>query len=92
MPDGLPTDSQLPPMRESALASTVETYRATTIRIAGIYFGLGLLWMWLTDLSVVLSGEQSVRGFLVSAGKGTLFICATTVLVYWLVRRGFHAI
>jgi len=40
----------------------------------------------------MLSGEQSVRGFLVSARKGTLFVCTTTVLVYWLVHRGFHAI
>jgi|GEM_PF-2215245 len=64
----------------------------TPIWIAGTYLGIGLLWIWLTDLLLAWSEGQSEPGFLVSAGKGTLFVCLSTMLVFWLVRRGFRAI
>ncbi|MFO0805105.1 MAG: PAS domain S-box protein [Gemmataceae bacterium] len=88
MPNGHQTGLEA----QSNRPTSDHSYRGTTIRIAGVYFGIGLLWIWLTDLSVMLGGEQSFRGFVFSAGKGTLFICTTTGLVYWLVRRGFHDI
>jgi PAS domain S-box-containing protein len=61
-------------------------------RIAGIYLGIGLIWIWLTDLLLYWSGTQTTSGLVVSASKGTLFVCLSAPFVYWLVRRGYHAI
>ena len=57
------------------------------VRIAGLYTVFGLFWIWLTDRALIWIGYTNDHGFLVAAGKGTLFIGITAALLYWLVRR-----
>ncbi len=92
MLNGNNTGFPLPPTRESVHESIQDTQRDTALRIAGIYLGFGLLWIWLTDITLVVSGDQTRSGFIASVGKGTLFVFTTTVLIYWLVRRGLRAV
>lgn len=85
-------DLHLLPNQDIANAPTSGSHIAVAIKIAGVYSAVGLLWIWISDLIVWFIGEQSFRGFIVSAGKGTLFVSLTTLLVYWLVHRGLQAI
>jgi len=90
MPDGHPTS--LHPATEPVPGAAGPPHRATAIRIAGLYFSIGLLWIWITDLLLVWFPLQTWSGLVVSATKGALFMCLSTPFVYWLVRRGFHAV
>ena len=62
------------------------------VRIAGLYSVFGLFWIWLSDRALVWIGYTNNHGFLVAAGKGTLFIGITAALLYWLVRREMAAL
>ncbi len=61
-------------------------------RIASLYSVFGLLWIWISDRSLVWLGHTDDHGFMLAAGKGTLFIGITAVLLYWLVRREMAAV
>jgi PAS domain S-box-containing protein len=69
---------------------TANSHRAVAIRIAEIYLGVGLAWVWLTDRVLVWSGIQNEHGFWAAVGQGTLFVLLSSLLVYWLVRRAFQ--
>lgn len=56
-------------------------------RIAAGYFVAGLIWIWISDGALHLSGAQTATGFLLAAGKGSLFFLVTAPALYWLVRR-----
>lgn len=61
------------------------------VRIAGLYAAFGLLWIWLSDSALIWLGFNDNQWFLAGAVKGTAFVTATAVLLYWLVRREFRA-
>lgn len=92
MPNSHQSHVPLPPARDSHLTSARDSLRSAPLRIAGAYLGVGLLWIWLTDLPLLRSGAQTEPGFVVSAGKGTLFVGLSALLVYTLVRRSFRAL
>lgn len=61
-------------------------------RIAGLYAVAGLLWIWLSDWALNgFSGGVDPR-FLAGAIKGTGFVLATALLLYWLIRREVAAV
>ena len=64
---------------------------SSAIRIAGIYLVVGLLWIGLSDLSLVWSSELTAVGYLVSASKGAGFVLVSSGLVFWLCRREFRS-
>ena len=56
--------------------------------IAAIYGLAGLLWIFLSDaLLATLAGENAAALTHYQTLKGSVFVLATTLLVYWLVRR-----
>ena len=61
-------------------------------RIASLYTVFGLLWIWISDRAMVWLGHTDDHGFLLAAGKGSLFIGITAALLYWLVRREMAAV
>lgn len=62
----------------------------SAVRVAGAYLIAGLLWIGLSDLTLAESGGLTASGFLVSAGKGILFVLLSSGLVFWLCRREFR--
>ncbi|MBY0457237.1 MAG: PAS domain-containing protein, partial [Gemmataceae bacterium] len=66
--------------------------RATSLRVAALYLGSGLAWIWATDFALRWAGLQGETGFLASAGKGSLFVLLTAPLVCGLVRRDLRAV
>ena len=61
--------------------------RSPAARIAGVYLLAGLLWIGLSDLTVAGSGGFASTGFLLSIGKGVLFVVLSAALLFWLIRR-----
>ncbi len=61
--------------------------RRAPTRIVGIYVAFGLLWIWLSDWSIVWMRHTDVAGFLAIAFKGSLFVGVTGLLLLWLMRR-----
>jgi PAS domain S-box-containing protein len=61
-------------------------------RIACAYLAFGLLWVWLTDWVLKRAGGLDEAGFWAATGKGTGFVAASALLVFWLGRREFRAI
>lgn len=62
------------------------------IRIALTYLILGLLWIWISDFSLVRMDIQSLAAFWAAAGKGSLFVIASSVLVFFLVYRDYATV
>jgi PAS domain S-box-containing protein len=62
------------------------------IRIAMTYLILGLLWIWISDFSLVRMDIQSLAAFWAAAGKGSLFVIASSVLVFFLVYRDYATV
>ncbi len=90
MPDQPPHPFSIPAPQHPSAMRTTNSHRAVAIRIAAIYLGFGLAWVWLTDRVLVWSGIQNEHGFWAAVGQGTLFVLLSSLLVYWLVRRAFH--
>ncbi|MFO1002197.1 MAG: PAS domain S-box protein [Planctomycetaceae bacterium] len=61
-------------------------------RIAMTYLVLGLLWIWISDFSLVRMDIQSLAAFWAAAGKGSLFVIASSVLVFVLVYRDYATV
>ena len=61
-------------------------------RIATTYLVLGLLWIWISDFSLVRLDIQSLSAFWAAAGKGSLFVIASSVLVFFLVYRDYATV
>ena len=68
-------------------ASTGVGLGRVPVRIAGLYSAFGLLWIWLSDWSLVWLGYGDDHAFLAGAIKGTAFVVVTATLLFWLVRR-----
>ena len=62
------------------------------LRIALTYLVLGLLWIWISDFSLVRMDIQSLAAFWAAAGKGSLFVIASSVLVFVLVYRDYATV
>ena len=62
-------------------------FRSVPLRIAGLYAVFGLVWIWLSDWSVVWLGYSDSHPVLSGALKGTAFVAVTAMLLHWLVRR-----
>lgn len=60
-------------------------------RIAVLYTVFGLLWIWLSDWSLVWIGYSNDHAFFAAAAKGTAFVAITAGFLYWLVRREIAA-
>lgn len=61
-------------------------------RIALTYLVLGLLWIWISDFSLVRMDIQSLAAFWAAAGKGSLFVIASSMLVFFLVYRDYATV
>lgn len=61
------------------------------LRIAMTYLVLGLLWIWISDFSLVRMDIQSLAAW-AAAGKGSLFVIASSVLVFVLVYRDYATV
>ncbi len=61
-------------------------------RIAMTYLVLGLLWIWISDFSLVRLDIQSLAAFWAAAGKGSLFVIISSVLVFILVYRDYATV
>jgi two-component system, cell cycle sensor histidine kinase and response regulator CckA len=67
--------------------------RATTsrlsppLRVSLLYAAFGVAWIWLGDLRLLASGGMSTSAWLLSVGKGLLFVAGSAALIYALVRR-----
>ncbi|MCA9236752.1 MAG: PAS domain-containing protein [Planctomycetales bacterium] len=57
------------------------------MRIAGTYLLAGVAWILLSDMSLVWTGVEDLRGYLISASKGVLFVTASALLIYLLLKR-----
>ena len=66
--------------------------RSGPLRIAMTYLVLGLLWIWISDFSLVRMDIQSLAAFWAAAGKGSLFVIASAVLVFFLVHRDYATV
>ena len=66
--------------------------RSGPLRIAITYLVLGLLWIWISDFSLVRMDIQSLAAFWAAAGKGSLFVIASAVLVFFLVHRDYATV
>ena len=66
--------------------------RTVAVRVAAIYLGFGLTWIWLSDLAMLGLGLTDEPGFWAGVLKGTLFVCLSAGLVFGLVRRSIGAI
>ena len=75
--------------RKFAAADVPASRRLQTspVRIALSYLLFGRVWIWLTDRALVWLGIQGEHGFWAAAGKGTLFVVLSSLLIYWLSRR-----
>ena len=68
----------------------LDSHQWLAVRVAGIYLVAGLLWIAISDLTLAESGGLTAIGFVVSAGKGALFVFLSAVLVFWLCRREYR--
>jgi PAS domain S-box-containing protein len=87
--DPLPSESAMATPPTPASLPGVRRY--TAARIAGAYLLFGLIWIWLSDRTLLLLGVQGEYGFWVATAKGTVFICLSAGLVFWLARRELAA-
>lgn len=71
--------------------SSLGPQQSTAVRIAGVYLVFGLLWIWLSDGALAWQGGLSIAGFWAAAGKGTIFVLLSSLLVFWLSRREFRS-
>lgn len=67
-----------------------ELYQFSAARIAVTYLIAGLLWIFLSDLSLAWSGEVTVTGLLISMGKGASFVLVSSFVVFWLSKREYR--
>lgn len=65
---------------------------SSSLRLAVGYFLAGLVWVWLSDAALYAIGTQTVAGFLLSGGKGSLFFLVTAPLFYWLIRKDLQTV
>ena len=57
------------------------------LRIAGVYVLVAAIWIWCSDRAVdVLVADAGLRMAL-QTFKGWIFVLATGVLLYWMIRR-----
>lgn len=61
--------------------------RGSHLRIAGIYLIAGAAWIVMSDAWLVLTGMETLTGFLASCSKGLLFVAASALLIHQLVKR-----
>ncbi len=66
--------------------------RTLAARVAATYLGFGLVWIWFSDIVMLCLGLEVVPGFLAGAIKGSLFVCLSAGLVFWLIRRDIKPI
>lgn len=65
--------------------------RTAAGRIATAYLVVALLWIWLSDATVLWLGLGEFW-FLAGVWKGTAFVVASAALLFWLVRREVAAV
>ncbi len=70
--------------------TTGKPFQRSSVRIAGTYLIVSLLWIGLSDLKLAETGGLTATGFRVSAGKGAVFVLLSTGLVFWLCRREYR--
>lgn len=61
------------------------------LQIALTYLGFGLIWIWLTDRTLIWMNLHGEPGFWASAAKGTLFVVISAAFVYRLVHRSLES-
>ena len=65
---------------------------AHALRIAFYYFIISTLWILITDFIVNSGFNDNFSESLIETGKGMLFVTATSLLLYFLLRRTFHSL
>lgn len=61
--------------------------RSGSLRIAGIYLLIGILWILLTDRAVEQMALDPATLTTISIYKGWGFILVTALILYWLIQR-----
>ncbi len=73
----------------SRAAAAADPHHSSSARVAVVYLIAGLLWIGMSDVILAGVGGLTTAGFLVSIGKGALFVLLSTCLVYTLCRREY---
>lgn len=78
-------------MASNAPKSDVRTLAMRSLRVAGIYTLVGILWILFSDQLLLLFSTDPTRLISLQTFKGTFFVLVTAVLLFFLVRHALTA-
>lgn len=77
-------------MRKIGPIGPVAISKSTTLKVVRFYALLGSSWIVITDGMVFLHGGEGVLPFLLSFGKGLLYVLVTSCALYLYMTRWIH--